>query len=63
MTPSQHGSLAKIYLHINACNGDIRKRPLMINVDVIKFLLTCAVESYPTPGDIDDSRSPSSPTS
>ena len=26
-------------------------------------LLTCAVESYPTPGDIDDSISPTPPTS
>ena len=26
-------------------------------------LLTCAVESYPTPGDIDDSSSPTPPTS
>ena len=33
------------------------------NVHIKYNLLTCAVESYPTPGDIDDRISPTPPTS
>ena len=37
-------------------------RKFNYQISLLFNLLTCAVESYPTPGDIDDSSSPTPPT-